>query len=74
MRKFRKSLDNGTSNGGGGGDHPAADLDPPSSSAVNSPRAPRKSKGPSMPDGLNEDQGSVQQSRLSSHIWGRSVH
>ena len=54
MRKFRKSLDNGTSNGG---DHPE---DPSSSSAVNSPRAPRKSKGPSLPDGLNDggcDQG-----------------
>ena len=47
MRKFRKSLDNGTSNGGDHGE----DL---SSSAVNSPRAPRKSKGPSLPDGLND--------------------
>ena len=53
MRKFRKSLDNGTPNGGGEMD------DPPSS--VNSPRAPRKSKGPSLPEGLNdsaEGQGS----------------
>ena len=45
MRKFRKSLDNGAPTGGD------AD-DPPSS--VNSPRAPRKSKGPSLPEGLND--------------------
>ena len=56
MRKFRKSLDNGATpslaavTNGGGGDH--EDLSP---SAVNSPRAPRKSKGPSLPEGLNDD-------------------
>ena len=47
MRKFRKSLDNGAPPNGG-------DADDPPSSAVNSPRAPRKSKGPSLPEGLND--------------------
>ena len=52
MRKFRKSLDNGAPNGGGDAD------DPPSS--VNSPRAPRKSKGPSLPEGLNDGMDGLQ--------------
>ena len=50
MRKFRKSLDNGAPPNGG-------DADDPPSSAVNSPRAPRKSKGPSLPEGLNDGGG-----------------
>ena len=53
MRKFRKSLDNGAPPNGG-------DADDPPSSAVNSPRAPRKSKGPSLPEGLNDGAGEGQ--------------
>lgn len=52
MRKFRKSLDNGAPPNGG-------DPDDPPSSAVNSPRAPRKSKGPSLPEGLNDGAGGM---------------
>jgi hypothetical protein len=49
MRKFRKSIDNGTSPAAaaaanGDDDHVG----------LNSPRLPRKSKGPSLPDGLND--------------------
>ena len=56
MRKFRKSLDNGAAPSLAGGATNGGDLEDLSpSAAVNSPRAPRKSKGPSLPDGLNDD-------------------
>ncbi len=53
MRKFRKSIDNGTSPAAAaaanGGDEDVV---------MASPRHPRTSKGPSLPDGLNEEVGS----------------